>query len=50
MNIVALSIENDTPEQVVEVYNQKINELLNQNKITQKELTSCKIPILFKQR
>lgn len=36
MNIVALSIENDTPEQVVEVYNQKINELLNQNKITQK--------------
>lgn len=37
MNIVALSIENDTPEQVVEVYNQKINELLNQNKITQKK-------------
>uniref|UniRef100_UPI004027A2B8 hypothetical protein n=1 Tax=Ruminococcus bicirculans (ex Wegman et al. 2014) TaxID=1160721 RepID=UPI004027A2B8 len=38
MNIVALSIENDTPEQVVEVYNQKINELLNQNKITQKRI------------
>lgn len=38
MNIVALSIENDTSEQVVEVYNQKINELLNQNKITQKRI------------
>lgn len=38
MNIVALSIENNTPEQVVEVYNQKINELLNQNKITQKRI------------
>ena len=38
MDIVTLSIENDTPEQVVDVYNQKINELLNQNKITQKRI------------